>query len=223
MCLVCALCWSDHFPYRERCRWAHCIPTCTSVCVSPTSHACSMVRKDLVLGSEQEEDSDHRQVFERFSSCASKEARRSSSRGHLLVAWFAEPSKDGLVKTLQIRSFSTAFLEHPGDCCQMTSRENPEPGEQPLRFDVRPVRNDLPHPINNEPAKPRRVYIRNSVELARCGYTLGCIGCCIIRSSAGREVTQAMSSDADLSARGREAHERMLRSVSDAEPNHEKR
>ena len=35
-------------------------------CVSPTSHACSMVRKDLALGSEQEEGSDHRQVFRRY-------------------------------------------------------------------------------------------------------------------------------------------------------------
>ena len=40
--------------------------------------------------------------------------------------WFAELSKDGLVKTLQIRSFSTAFAEHQGNCCQITSRENPE-------------------------------------------------------------------------------------------------
>ena len=49
-------CWSNQSPYRERCRWAHCIPTCISACASPTSHAC-MVRKDLVLGSEQEEGS----------------------------------------------------------------------------------------------------------------------------------------------------------------------
>ena len=38
----------------------------------------------------------------------------------------AELSKDGLVKTLQIPSFSTAVVERPGDCCQMTNRENPE-------------------------------------------------------------------------------------------------
>ena len=80
-----------------------------------------------------------------------------------------------------------------------------------------------PRERREQPLKPRRVYIRNSVELARCGYTLGRIGCCIIRSCAGREITQAMSSDADLSARVREAHERMLRSVADAEPNHGKK
>ena len=64
--LVCTLCRSDYFPYFERRRWAHCIPTCTSACVSSTSHACSLGRKHLVLGSEREEGSDHRQVFRRY-------------------------------------------------------------------------------------------------------------------------------------------------------------
>ena len=45
---------------------------------------------------------------------------------HLLVVWYAELSSDDLVKTLQIQSFSTASVEHPGDSCQMTSREKPE-------------------------------------------------------------------------------------------------
>ena len=36
-------------------------------------------------------------------------------------------------------------------------------------------------------------------------------------------IIQAMSSDVDLSARVREAHERMSRSVSDAKPQHEER
>ena len=40
--------------------------------------------------------------------------------------WCAELSKDGLVKTLQIRCFSTAFVEHPGDWCHMTNHANPE-------------------------------------------------------------------------------------------------
>ena len=100
-----------------------------------------------------------------------------------------------------------------------------EPREQPLRIDVRPVHTDLPLPINTEPAKPRRVYIRNSVGLARCGYTPGCIGCEVAMTlgpsrdhteQCRTRIIRAMSSDADLSARVREAHERMSRSVSDA-------
>ena len=46
---VCAFCWSDYFPYRERRRRAHCIPTCTSAWVSPTSHACSTGRKKILF------------------------------------------------------------------------------------------------------------------------------------------------------------------------------
>ena len=95
---------------------------------------------------------------------------------HLLVVWYAELSKDGLVKTQQIQSFSTASVGTPRRLLdgEMTNPEKPR--EQPLRIDVRPVYTDLPTPINTEPAKPRRVYIRNSVELARYGYTPGCIG-----------------------------------------------
>ena len=48
--------------------------------------------------------------------------------------------------------------------------ESREPTELPFRIDVHPVHIDLPPPINMEPAKPRRVYISNSVELARYGY-----------------------------------------------------
>ena len=54
-------------------------------------------------------------------------------------------------------------------------REPREPREQPLRIDVRPVHTDLPPPINTELAKPRRVYVRISVEVARYGYTPGCV------------------------------------------------
>ena len=116
--------------------------------------------------------------FGKVSSRVSKKVLSSSSWEHLLVVWYAELSKDGLVKTRQIRSFSTASVEHSGDCCQMTSRENPESQEsQPLRIDVRPVHTDLLPPISTEPAQPRRMYIRNSVELARYGYTPGCTGC----------------------------------------------
>ena len=106
--------------------------------------------------------------------------------------------------------FSTASAEHLGDCCQVMSRENPEKQER---------------------AKPCRVYIRNSVELARYGYISGCIGCeAVMTQGPSRDhseqcrtrIIQAMSSDADLSAQVLEAHERMSRSVSDAEPNMKK-
>ena len=107
-------------------------------------------------------------------------------------------------------------------------RETREPREQPLRNNVCA---DLPPPINTEPAKPRRVYIRNSVELVRHGNIPGCIGCeAAMIQGPSRDFTeqcrtriiQAMSSDADLSARVRDGHERMSRSVSDAEPNKKK-
>ena len=106
-------------------------------------------------------------------------------------------------------------------------REPKEPREQPLRIDVRLVHTDLLPPISTEPEKPGRVCIRNSVELARYGYTPGCIGCeAAMIQVPSRDHTeqcrtrsiQAMSSDVELSARVREAHERMSRSVSDAEP-----
>ena len=71
------------------------------------------------------------------------------------------------------------------------------------------------------------MYIRNAVVLARYGYIPGCIGCeAAMTQGPSRDHTeqcrtriiQAMSSDADLSARVREAYERMSRAVSDAEP-----
>ena len=82
-------------------------------------------------------------------------------------------------------------------------REPREPREQPLRIDVRPVRTDF-LPVNTEPTKPLRVYIRNSVELARFGHTPGCIGCETAMTLGLRVTTRiihAMSSDADLGAR----------------------
>ena len=113
--------------------------------------------------------------------------------------------KDGLVRTLQIQSPTTASVEElPGD----EPREPREPREQPLRIDVRPVHADLPLPISREPAKSRRVYIRNSFELARYGYTPGCIGCeAAVTQGPARDhseqcwtrIIQAMSSDVALS------------------------
>ena len=89
----------------------------------------------------------------------------------------------------------------------------------------------LPPPINTEPIKPRRVYIRSSVDLTRYGYTSGCVGCeaAMIQVPSRDHTDQCrariilgMSSDADLSVRVREAHERMSRSVSEVEPRMEK-
>ena len=110
-------------------------------------------------------------------------------------------------------------------------REPREPREQPLRIDVRLLHADLPPPISTEPSKPRRVYTRNLVDLPRYGYTPGCIGCeAAMIHGASRDHTEqsrkriikARSSDVALSVRVRDAHERMSRPVSDAEPNMKK-
>ena len=68
-----------------------------------------------------------------------------------------------------------------------------------MRIDVRLVHADLLPPIGTEPAKPHRVYSRNSVELVQ-GLSRDPTEQCRTR------IIQAMSSDADLSAR--EAAER---------------
>ena len=56
------------------------------------------------------------------------------------------------------------------------SREPTEPRE-PLRVDVRLVHTNFLRPINTEPAKPRLVSIRDSVDLAGNRYSLQCNGC----------------------------------------------
>ena len=97
-------------------------------------------------------------------------------------------------------------------------------------MDVCLVHADLPLPIT-EPAKPRRVYIRNLVEMPRYGHAPGCVDCeAPMTLGLSRDHTEqcrtrsfeATSSDDDPSARVREAHERMSRSVSDAVPNMKK-
>ena len=136
-----------------------------------------MGRKDLVLGSGQEEGSDHRQVFGRcllgieegfeefiVVTPAGCEVWRTFKR---------RPREDAADPVFfnSIRGTPRSLL--PDD----EPREPREPREQPLRIDVRPVHTDLPPPINTELAKPRRVYVRISVEVARYGCTPGCIGC----------------------------------------------
>ena len=69
------------------------------------------------------------QITDKFLDGVFLGIKEGSLLEHLLVVWYAELSKDGLLKTLQIRSFSTASVEHPGESCQMTSHENPESQE----------------------------------------------------------------------------------------------
>ena len=112
--------------------------------------------KDLAPGSEQEEDTNHGQVFGRCLHGHNKKICGVRPLEHLLVVWYAEMSSGGLVRTPQIQSFSTAFVE--------------QPREQPVRIDAGPVHAGPPPPpppISTEPSKPSRVYIPNSVELAR--------------------------------------------------------
>ena len=96
--------------------------------VSPKSHASRVVRNDLVLGNEQEEDPDHRQIFLDGKFFGIKKGKISILE-HLLAVLCAELSKDGHVKTLQILSVTTASAEHPRDWCQMTKHANPESQE----------------------------------------------------------------------------------------------
>ena len=187
-----------------------------------------MGRKDRVLGCEQEEGSDHRQVLDGIFLGIKEDSEE------IIVG---TPVGCVVCRTVKRRLRADAadpvfFNSIRGTPRRLLPDDEPrEPREQPLRRDVRPVHTDIPLPTNTEPAKPRRVYIRNSVELARYGYTPGCIGCeAAMIQGPSRDHTeqcrtriiQAMSSDADLSARVKEAHERMPRSASDAEPNMKK-
>ena len=114
-------------------------------------------------------------ILETTSSWVSRKELRSSSLEHLLVVWCAELSSDGVMKTLPV--FSNRIRGTPRRLVPDDEpRELREPRQQPKRIDVRPVHADFPPPISTEPSKPRRVYIRSSVELARYGYTPGCIG-----------------------------------------------
>ena len=96
-------------------------------------------------------------------------------------------------------------------------REPRESRGQPLRIDVRLVHADLPPPISTEPSKPGGENIRNSVELARNGYTLG-----LLVKQCRARIVKAMSLDVALSVRLRDAHERMSRQAYDAEPDMKK-
>ena len=131
------------------------------------------------------------------------------------------------MKTLQIQSFSTEFVEHPGDCCQMTSRENPENPES-NRCELTYVLYILIFLLQSAQNQPSHVECTFETQLSwlDTGTPLDASAVkAAITQVPSRDHTeqcrtriiQAMSSDVDLSAR--EAHEIISRAVSDAEPN----
>ena len=138
-------------------RCTHCTPTCTSACVSPTSHGCSMGRKDLVLGNEQEEDSAHGQVFGRYLlGHQSEEFIVETPAGSVVCRNVKRRPREDAADPVFFNSIrGTPMRLLPDD----EPREPREPREQPLRIEVRPVHTDLPPPNSTEPAMPRRVYI----------------------------------------------------------------
>ena len=188
----------------------------------PRATPSALEEKILKLGREQEEDPDHRQVFGRYL-LGHHRIFRGVHCGHAWW-WCAELSKDGLVKTLQIQSFSTASVEHPGDCCQMTNHANPESQES--------NRHELMYVLC------KRIFILQSarshlshiactsgilVELARYGYTLDALVVkqprlrdfrVIKRNSAEREslkpCLQILSSVYESEMRRKECHVQLL-------------
>lgn len=97
-------------------------------------------------------------------------------------------------------------------------KEPREPKEVKSSFDVQPVSVSLPPRIVPDHSAPRRVYIRNSVELAKYGYSGACPGCEAAQSGLGKaghneecrtRIVAAMSQDPGLSERVREAHARV--------------
>ena len=120
-----------------------------------------MGRKDLVVGSEQEKS--QTSVW----TGGSEEFIVGTPAGCVV-----ELSKDGLVKTLQI----SIFQKHPWNTQEIVARLRAARTQRTKRTTVANRCTScaaLPLPINTEPAKPRRVCIRNSVELARYGYSPG--------------------------------------------------
>ena len=132
-----------------------CIPTCIAARVSPKSHAFRVGSKDLVL-----EDSEEF-ICGTLAVCV------------VCITVKRRPREDAADPVFFNSTRGTPRRLLPDD----EPREPMEPRGQPLRIVVRRVHADLPPPISAEPSKPRRACIRNSVKLARYGYTLRCIGC----------------------------------------------
>ena len=100
-----ALAWREHFAAFQRVfqRW----------------------RKDLVLGNEQEEDSDHGQVFALYLHGHQRRlggVHRGNTRWLCGVQSCQRRPREDAADPV----FSTASVAHPGDCCHMTTRENPQ-------------------------------------------------------------------------------------------------
>ena len=147
--LAWCVCARFHFPNCERRRWTHCISTCFSACASLTSHACSMERRILYL----EASKMNVQITDKFLDGIFLGIKEGSEE-----SIFGTPAGCAVCRTVKRRPRGTPRRLLPDD----EPREPREPRERPLRVDVRPVHTDLPPPINTKPAKPVRVYIRNS-------------------------------------------------------------
>ena len=125
---------------------------------------------DLVLGSEQEEDPEHRQVLDGIFF-GIKEGSQELVIGTLagcvvcriVTRWPREDAADPV--------FHSSIRGTPWKLLSDDELREPREPREPLRIDVRPVHADLPPPISTEPSKPRRVYIRNPVELSRHVHT----------------------------------------------------
>ena len=154
------------------------------------------------------------------SSLASQKILRSSLLEHLLVVWNAEPSEDGLVKTLQILSFNSIRVTP----WRFSPDDEPRETEQPLRIDVRPVHADLLPPISTEPAFETRLsWLDPGTHLAASTGAAMTQGPSRDHTEQCRtRIINSISSDVALNVRVRDAHERMSRPASDAEPNMKK-
>ena len=137
----------------------------------------------------------------------------------VLVVWYAELSKDGLGKTQQIQSFETASVEHSGDCCQMTNRENTQ-NQENNRCELMCVLCILTFLFQSTRNQPGHVECTSEIQSSwqDMGTLRGCIGCeAATTQGPSRDHTeqwrtriiQAMSSDADL-LRTKECHVQYL-------------
>ena len=131
----------------------------------------AMERKDLVLGSEQEEGSDHRQVLGRCLSWASKKVLRSSWKHLLVVCRIVErrPREDAA---------DPVFFNTIRDCCQMTSRENPE-NQESNHCDLLYVLCILTFLLQSTRNQPSHVECTSEIQSSwpDMGALVACIGC----------------------------------------------
>ena len=203
--VVCTLRWPDQFLYRDRRRWDHCIPTCISAIVSPRAMPSARSEKIWNLEARKKKI----QITENFLDSIFLGIKEGFEQFVIRT-----PAGCVVCRTVKPRPREDAagrvFVNSiRGTPRRLVPDDDPR-GQQPLRIDVRPVRADLPPPIGMEPPKPHRVYIRNSVVIARFGYTPGCIGCAAAMThgpsrdhteQCRTRIIKAMSSDVALSHR----------------------